>query len=371
MKYDFAELKKRNSLALQDLKAEGKSVVGTFCTYSPKELIYAAGAVPVSLCASDEGPINAAHAELPRNLCPLIKASYGYAVTKKCPYMNASDLVIGETTCDGKKKMYELLAKYKEVRVLELPNMTNKRSLELWTQELREFKGYLEQRFGVKITDEKLKETIELFNEERDALNELMELGKLNPTPISGSEMHQVLFASDYIYDKREKIRMLRSYVKALREKNMSGAKRKKRIIITGCPSGGIYENVVKQIEELGADVVAFENCTGTKNYQNNVRLEGDLVANIAERYLKIPCSVMYQNDARSDIIKEFIHEYQAHGVIDVVLSCCHTYAIETNRIKEASREAGANYMSLETDYSKQDVGQIRTRLEAFIELLG
>ena len=87
-----------------------------------------------------------------------------------------------------------------------------------------------------------------------------------------------------------------------------------------------------------------------------------------AERYLKIPCSVMYQNDARSDIIKEFIREYQAHGVIDVV--DCHTYATLTNRIKEASREAGANYMSLETDYSKQDVGQIRTRLEAFIELL-
>ena len=78
----------------------------------------------------------------------------------------------------------------------------------------------------------------------------------------------------------------------------------------------------------------------------------------------------MYQNDARGDIIKEFIREYQAHGVVDVVLSGCHTYATLTNRIKEASREAGANYMSLETDYSKQDVGQIRTRLEAFIELL-
>ena len=78
----------------------------------------------------------------------------------------------------------------------------------------------------------------------------------------------------------------------------------------------------------------------------------------------------MYQNDARSDIIKEFIREYQADGVVDVVLSGCHTYAIETNKIKEASKEAGVSYMSLETDYSKQDVGQIRTRLEAFIELL-
>ena len=98
------------------------------------------------------------------------------------------------------------------------------------------------------------------------------------------------------------------------------------------------------------------------------MQTKGDLVANIAERYLKIPCSVMYQNDARGDIIKEFIREYKAHGVDDAV--GCHTYATLTNRIKEASREAGANYMSLETDYSKQDVGQIRTRLEAFIELL-
>ena len=132
--------------------------------------------------------------------------------------------------------------------------------------------------------------------------------------------------------------------------------------------SGGVYEKVIKQIEDLGADVVAFENCSGTKGYQNQVQTKGDPVANIAERYLKIPCSVMYQNDVRSDIIKEFIREYQADGVIDVV--DCHTYATLTNKIKEASREAGANYMSLETDYSKQDVGQIRTRLEAFIELL-
>ena len=162
---------------------------------------------------------------------------------------------------------------------------------------------------------------------------------------------------------------MIRAYIAAV--KKISPPKTcKKRIIITGCPSGGVYEKVIKQIEELGADVVAFENCSGTKGYQNQVQTKGDLVANIAERYLKIPCSVMYQNDARSDIIKEFIREYQADGIIDVVLSGCHTYAIETNKIKEASREAGANYMSLETDYSKQDVGQRRTRLEAFIELL-
>ena len=369
MKMDFDALKKRNAMALYDLKEQGKHVVGMFCTYSPKELIYAAGAVPVGLCAYDESPIDAAHAELPRNLCPLIKASYGYAVTKKCPYMNASDLVIGETTCDGKKKMYELLAKHKDVHVLQLPNMTGGKSLELFTDELREFRKVLEQKFDTKITDEALLDAVQIYNEERKVMLELLELGKLNPMPVAGSEIHQISFASDFIYDKQEKLKMIRAYIAAAKE--MTPPKtRKKRIIITGCPSGGVYEKVIKQIEELGADVVAFENCSGTKGYQNQVQTKGDLVANIAERYLKIPCSVMYQNDARGDIIKEFIREYQADGVIDVVLSGCHTYAIETNKIKEASREAGANYMSLETDYSKQDVGQIRTRLEAFIELL-
>ena len=349
MRYDFAELKKQNSLALQDLKAEGKSVVGTFCTYSPKELIYAAGAVPVSLCASDEGPINAAHAELPRNLCPLIKASYGYAVTKKCPYMNASDVVVGETTCDGKKKMYELLAKYKEVRVLELPNMTNKRSLELWTQELQEFKGYLEQRFGVKITDEKLKETIELFNEERDALNELMELGKLNPTPISGSEMHQVLFASDYIYDKREKIRMLRSYVKALREKDMSGTKRKKRIIITGCPSGGIYEKVVKQIDKRVDILKSYYNTDEDLVYQEIalyklatdkfIRMGGveDLIRKYDARILEIneDCVVVEMNGHYEETQALFHELSDRIGVLQFIRS--GRVAITRSRVERLS----------------------------------
>ena len=167
MKMDFDALKKRNAMALHDLKEQGKHVVGMFCTYSPKELIYAAGALPVGLCAYDESPIDAAAAELPRNLCPLIKSSYGYAVTKKCPYMNASDLVIGETTCDGKKKMYELLAKNKDVLVLQLPNMTGGKSLELFTDEIREFRKVLEQKFNTKITDEALLDAVQIYNEER------------------------------------------------------------------------------------------------------------------------------------------------------------------------------------------------------------
>ena len=107
----FSDARRQGFLKAKEIKDRGENMVGVFCTYTPKEVIYAAGAHPVSLCASNDETIPEAEKHLPKNLCPLIKASYGFALTDKCPYMYFSDLVVGETTCDGKKKMYELLGK--------------------------------------------------------------------------------------------------------------------------------------------------------------------------------------------------------------------------------------------------------------------
>ena len=100
----YPEARKKGFLRMKAMKDSGKQVVGLFCSFVPLELVYAAGLVPVGLCACTEEPIPAAEAHLPKNLCPLIKASYGFAVTDTCPYFYFSDLVVGETTCDGKKK---------------------------------------------------------------------------------------------------------------------------------------------------------------------------------------------------------------------------------------------------------------------------
>lgn len=369
----FADLKKKNVVELGALKERGVKIAGLFCTYAPREIIMAAGGVAIGICAYDESPIAEAEKDLPRNLCPLIKASYGYSKSGKCPYMNASDIIIGETTCDGKKKMYELLGKNKPTYVMELPNMTNPKSFELWVSEIRRFKEFIEDKFETKITDEKLLEAINLQNEERKLICEIMKLTSLNPSPISGAELHDTLFSLDFIFDKKEKFFLLQNMIDELKEKAKSPfllKDNKKRILITGCPSGGFADKVVKEIESLGAIVVGFENCVGTKNFENLVETEGDLIENLAKRYMKIPCSVMYQNRARTDRIKEMIDEFSVDGVVDVTLSACHTYAIETAVVKEAVKDANASYMKIETDYSKQDSGQIKTRLEAFLELL-
>lgn len=134
----FAEARKKGFLTMKEEKDKGRKVVGTFCTYTPREVIYAADAISVSLCSTNDETIPEAEKYLPKNLCPLIKSSYGFAITDKCPYMYFSDIIVGETTCDGKKKMYELLGEIKDTHVMQLPHSQNKLSLEIWKNEVKE-----------------------------------------------------------------------------------------------------------------------------------------------------------------------------------------------------------------------------------------
>ena len=109
----YNQARKNGFLKMKELKEDGQRIVGTFCSFVPTELVEAAGGTVVSLCASSEEPIAAAEANLPRNLCTLIKASYGFALTATSPYFYFSDFIVGETTCDGKKKMFELMNEIK------------------------------------------------------------------------------------------------------------------------------------------------------------------------------------------------------------------------------------------------------------------
>ena len=135
----FGDARKNGFVTVKELKDKGKKVVGTFCTYTPKELIYAAGAYPVGLCATSEETIPEAEKKLPKNLCPLIKASYGFAATDKCPYMYFSDLVVGETTCDGKKKAYEIRGKDVPMHIMDVPQMKREKDIVKWKDEIADF----------------------------------------------------------------------------------------------------------------------------------------------------------------------------------------------------------------------------------------
>ncbi len=371
----FAEARKNGFLAVKKIKDSGKGVVGQFCTYTPLEIFMAADLVSVSLCSTSDETIPEAEKELPSNLCPLIKSSYGFAVTDKCPYMYFADLVVGETTCDGKVKMYELLAKKKNLHILQLPrNQFTKEAKALWKSELIRLKERVEKDFGVTITDDNLIEAIKKRNVERRLLKELYELSTMCPPPITGLRQLQILFGSQFKFDWQEKTDEIRSAIMNIKEAYEAGERPVSvdapRILITGCPMGGVTEKVVKVIEEAGAVVVAYENCTGAKQMDRQCKEEGDPLTNIADHYLQIGCSIMIPNPNRFELLGRLCEQFHVDGVVEMTLQACHTYAVESYTVKTFLKEKNIPYLQLETDYSTADIGQLSTRAGAFVEML-
>ena len=197
----FGDARKSGFLRVKSIKENGGKVAGTFCTFTPQEILDAAGVSPVSLCGMSEETIPAAEVHLPKNLCPLIKSSYGFAVSDKCPYTYFSDIIVGETTCDGKKKMYELLGDMKDVYLLHLPQGDREHALEQWTQEVQRFREFLEQKFGEAIPDEAIRDAARARNKERACRRRLMELQKQQPPASSGYAIYKALEGAGYDHD--------------------------------------------------------------------------------------------------------------------------------------------------------------------------
>ena len=371
----FSEARRNGFIMVKKLKDEGRGVVGIFCTYVPTELILAAGLIPVGLCSSSDETIAEAEKVLPRNLCPLIKASYGFAAADKCPYMYFSDLVVGETTCDGKIKMYELLGKLKDVYVMDLPRTQHKEaSKKSWLGEVRDFGKKLEEKFGRAISAEDINRAIRERNQERTLLKELYELSTAHPPMISGLRQLQILYGSQFKFVYEEKIRELRETIRTIKAEYAAGkrpvSEKAKRILITGCPMGTATEKLVRVIEEAGAVVVVYENCTGAKQFDRQVAETGDPYEALADYYLAIGCSVMSPNPNRLELLGRLCTQFAVDGVVEMVLQSCHTYAIETQTVREFLKVRGIPFLSLETDYSAGDTEQLKNRAAAFIEML-
>lgn len=328
-------------------------------------------AAVVSLCATSDETIPAAEQDLPKNLCPLIKSSYGFGKTDKCPFFFFSDLVVGETTCDGKKKMYEYMGEFKSVHVMELPNCPTEEGVAMYRKEIIRMKEKLEEIFGVTITEEDIRRGIRVKNAERSTLKRLYSVMKADPAPISGMDLLNTLIGTTFNFNREEIPAQMDALIEKIKAEG--GARQKQpRILITGCPMGGATMKVVQAVEDNGGVVVCYENCSGVKSMEENVDESlPDVYEALARKYVNIGCSVMTPNDNRIRLLDRLIDEYQVDGVIDMELQACHTYAVESLRIKRfVNGEKKIPYMSLETDYSQADVGQLSTRIAAFIEML-
>ena len=353
---EFAEQRKNSFLAIKEVKEKEIPVVGVFCTYLPREIPNAMGAAVVGLCSVSDETIPDAEKDLPRNLCPLIKSSYGFAKTDKCPFFYFSDLVVGETTCDGKKKMYEMLADFKPVHVVELPNCQTEDGIQLYKKELLRFKKVLEDKFETTITDEAVLHQIKLRNGINKALRRLQYVMANDPAPVNGLDVINTVYGSGFDINTEGLEDRINAVTDKIEKEYTEGKNigEKPRILVTGSPSGGAALKVIRAIEDNGGVVVCFENCTGMKPLAMVDEDNPDVYDALARKYLNIGCSCMSPNKNRLDLLDELIDDFQVDGVVDLVLQACHTYNVETALVKKLVKDKkGIPYTVVETDYSQ------------------
>lgn len=361
---------------IMDAKAEGRKVIGTYCVFVPEELVLAINGVCIGLCAGGEFGFEEAEKYLPRNTCSLIKSAFGFKLGKVCPYIETTDLIVGENTCDGKKKAYESLTNIVgNLYVMDLPQMKSSEGRSLLKAEYKKFAKKLEEISGKKITVESLKKGIEIANNKRKAMHRLSKLRAADPSPISGLDgllANQVFFYDDPIRFTNS-VNTICDELEA-RIKNGIGVfpKNTSRILISGCPMAVPNWKLPFIIENSNAVIVGEEMCTGERGTQNLVDVKGnsveELIDSIVDRYFQIDCAVFTPNPGRLDHIKQMVKEYKAHGVIHYGLQFCQPYQMESKLLEKELEKAGIPVLLIETDYSQQDAGQIKTRVDAFIE---
>lgn len=362
---------------LMDAQSQGRKVIGTFCVFVPEELVIAANAIQVGLCAGAELGFEHAEHYVPRNTCALIKSAFGFNLSKVCPFIEVSDMIVGENTCDGKKKSFEEYSKIVKstMYTMDLPQVKSSAGRELLSSEYIRFKETLEEFTGNKITAEKLKSAVEIINLRRKALMRLATLRGANPAPISGLDVlliNQIAFLDD----PQRFTKAVNELCDELDERAASGegvaTSNTPRIIISGCPMAIPNWKVPNIIETSNIIIVGEETCTGERGMRNEVEIKGDsteeLVESIVDRYFKVDCAIFSPNEDRFNHITQMVNKYNADGVIQYTLQCCQPYGHESMSIERKLESMDIPTLCIETDYSQEDIGQLKTRVEAFGE---
>lgn len=362
---------------LQDAKAQGRKVIGTFCVFVPEELILAADGVCIGLCAGAEAGFELAEQYLPKNTCGLIKSFFGFKLARLCPYANSCDLVVGETTCDGKKKAYELFNEFQPVHVMEVPQTKSESARALFHAEVIRFKERMEALSGIKITAERLQNAIKIVNNKRRALNRLNELRAAPIPPISGLDsllINQIAFYDDPVRFTNA-VNELCDELEERIKNNMGVAEKDTvRILLSGCPMAIPNWKIPAIVEGTNAVIVGEESCVGVRNTRNTVKEDckdvNEMLEAISNRYFQIDCATFTPNTERLNHIVEMAQALKANGVIHYAIQFCQPYTIESKRVEDMLAQKGIPLLRLETDYSMQDVEALKTRIEAFKEVV-
>lgn len=376
--FDFV-MSEVHGLRIRELlneKEAGRKIIGSYCVFVPEEIVLAANATLVGLCSGADFAMEEVEKLLPRNTCALIKSSFGFKLGKVCPYLEISDMIVGENTCDGKKKAYESLNRMvKNLYVMDLPQIKSPQGRALLKTEYDRFRSAAEKLTGFPVTAESLKESIRMVNAKRAAVHRLSSLRKADPAPISGLDAllaNQVFFYDNPTRFTESVNKICDELKKRIEEKKGVFPEKTPRILLSGCPQAVPNWKLPFIVENSGAVIVGEESCVGERGTRNLTDESGktveEMMEAIVDRYYRVDCAIFTPNPERLEHIQEMVAAYKADGVIHYGLQFCQPYLMESMPVEKALEEKNIPCLRIETDYSMEDAGQLKTRIEAFIE---
>jgi len=369
---------------IQEEKAKGKKVIGYFCMFAPIELILAADAIPVRVNSGWYDTSKLGDRIVPVEVCPVIRSTIGAKMVSLSPYLELSDALISTLTCDGQTKLSEIMSDYTQVITISPPRVKDSpQSLHLWKEEIKSVKTKIEELTGNKITSKKLREAIETMQKATKAFRRLQDLRKGNPV-IMGRDAMLVNQTATWDNIKRwtEKTEELCDELeKRVQQKMWACPPDTPRVLVTGTPmywpDNWKLPTLIEEATPQGV-LVADELCSSDRLLYDPVGVDewtmDDMLNAISERYLMAstcPCFTSIDgNEDRINWLKNKIKEFNANGVIYYVVRGCMLYAMEYARVKKALDKMKIPVYYLDTEYTREDVGQMKTRVEAFLEML-
>ena len=369
---------------LKEAKTKGHKVIGYFCMFAPIEMIIAAGAIPVRVNSGWYDTSKIGDRIVPVEVCPVVRSTIGAKMIGLSPFLESSDAVIGVLTCDGMTKLSEILSDYMPVWTMPLPRVKDSaHSLEFWREEVDAMKRQLEEFTGNKITAKKLRAAIELIQKATKAFRRLQDFRKGAPV-IMGRDAMLVnqAFLWDDIARWTEKTEALCDELEErVKEKRWVCPPDTPRVMVTGTPmfwpDNWKLPSLVEEASPRGV-IVADELCSGERLLYDPVGVDewtmDDMFRAISERYLMAStCPCFTSKDGNEDRINWLLNkvkEWRVDGVIYYVVRGCILYAMEYTRVKRVLDKLNIPVYYLDTEYTREDVGQMKTRVEAFLEML-
>jgi benzoyl-CoA reductase/2-hydroxyglutaryl-CoA dehydratase subunit BcrC/BadD/HgdB len=381
---EIANLFGKRAKEIEAAKAEGKKIVGYTCLFAPTELILAADAIPVRINSGWYDTAKLGDRVVPVEVCPVIRSTIGAKMIDLSPFLELSDALITVLTCDGMTKLSEILSDYKQVWGISNPRIKDStQALKFWNEEIKVIKGQVEKLTGNKINGKNLKSAILQTQKATKAFRRLQMLRKGTPVIMGRDAM---LVNQTYMWDD---IKRWTEKAEALCDELERRVQRKEwvcppdtpRVMVTGTPmfwpDNWKLPTLIEEGNPKGV-MVADELCSSERILYDPVGVDewsmDDMLNAIGERYLMAstcPCFTSKDgNEDRVNWLLNKVKEWNVQGVIYYVTRGCMLYAMEYTRIKKALDKANVPVYYLDTDYTREDVGQLKTRVEAFLEML-